>query len=234
MIDPPGPMDTANTRSETQKTAACSDSDDKPTFFIENCSENTNNNQGEENALTSCDVTVTSCDVTSGDVIAIASDEISENGSNCGITPNKPGVQHGKGDLNFSLHTAYETNQESVVDVNDEDVVDCGSTDGISAKTNTEISTEKQSKNPVEQPQPQQLLQPLVQPPTVEELRRNVSLLNLDTKDKGDYIFQAANQISLGQQCEANNNYQMAFNYFRTGVGILLTGVQRMSVYFCL
>ena len=57
-------------------------------------------------------------------------------------------------------------------------------------------------------------------------LPKNLSLLNLDVQDKGDYIFQAANQISLGQQCEASGNYHMAFNYIRNGVGILLTGVQ--------
>jgi hypothetical protein len=62
--------------------------------------------------------------------------------------------------------------------------------------------------------------------PPPQNIPRTVSLLNLEIKEKGDYIFQAAAQISLGQQCEAAANYHMAFNYFRTGIGILLTGVQ--------
>ena len=45
-------------------------------------------------------------------------------------------------------------------------------------------------------------------------------------QDKGDYIVQAAKQISLAQHCEASNNYQLAFSYYKNGVGILLTGVQ--------
>ena len=61
---------------------------------------------------------------------------------------------------------------------------------------------------------------------TPTKINRNVSLFNLDMQDKGDYIFQAAKQISLAQQCEANGNHRMAFNYYRNGVGMLLTGVQ--------
>ena len=59
------------------------------------------------------------------------------------------------------------------------------------------------------------------------KINRNISLFNLDMRDKGDYIFQAAKQISLAQQCEASANHRMAFNYYRNGVGMLLTGVQR-------
>ena len=58
----------------------------------------------------------------------------------------------------------------------------------------------------------------------------NVSQMNaikrLGKIEKGDYIYQAASQFSLAQQCEANANYHMAFNYYKSGVGILLTGVQ--------
>ena len=59
--------------------------------------------------------------------------------------------------------------------------------------------------------------------PTRSPQRR---LTAADLQDKADYIFQAANQISLAQQCEANNNYHMAFGYYKKSVGILLTGVQ--------
>lgn len=51
-------------------------------------------------------------------------------------------------------------------------------------------------------------------------------LLTLDLKEKADYIYQAAHQISLAQQCEVNGNYHMAFNYYKKAVGIMLTGVQ--------
>ena len=44
---------------------------------------------------------------------------------------------------------------------------------------------------------------------------------------KADYIFQAAHHISLALQCEVSGNYFMAFNYYKSGIGILLTGVQR-------
>ena len=62
-------------------------------------------------------------------------------------------------------------------------------------------------------------------------LAKPSSLLNLDLQDKGDYIVQAAKQISLAQHCEASNNYHLAFSYYKNGVGILLTGVQ--CKYFC-
>ncbi len=42
----------------------------------------------------------------------------------------------------------------------------------------------------------------------------------------GNYIIQAAKQISLAQQCEANGNYPMAFTYFKSGIGTLISGVQ--------
>ena len=42
----------------------------------------------------------------------------------------------------------------------------------------------------------------------------------------GDYIIQAAKQISLAQQCEANGNYHMAFTYYKSGIGTLITGVE--------
>ena len=54
-------------------------------------------------------------------------------------------------------------------------------------------------------------------------------LVSLDMRDKADYIYQAAHQISLAQQCEANSNYHMAFNYYKKAVGIMLTGVQCKS-----
>lgn len=63
-------------------------------------------------------------------------------------------------------------------------------------------------------------------------LAKPSSLLNLDLQDKGDYIVQAAKQISLAQHCEASNNYHLAFSYYKNGVGILLTGVQCKCLVF--
>ena len=57
--------------------------------------------------------------------------------------------------------------------------------------------------------------------------RHHQGLVTVDLKQKADYIFQAAHHISLALQCEASANYFMAFNYYKSGVGILLTGVQR-------
>ena len=51
--------------------------------------------------------------------------------------------------------------------------------------------------------------------------------VSVDLKQKADYIFQAAHHISLALQCEVSANYFMAFNYYKSGIGILLTGVQR-------
>ncbi len=62
--------------------------------------------------------------------------------------------------------------------------------------------------------------------PDVSPHRSPRKLLNIDIKEKGDYIFLAANQISLAQQCEVNTSFNLAFNYYKSAVGILLTGVQ--------
>ena len=51
---------------------------------------------------------------------------------------------------------------------------------------------------------------------------------------KADYIFQAAHHISLALQCEVSGNYFMAFNYYKSGIGILLTGVQRKWLFLVL
>ena len=82
------------------------------------------------------------------------------------------------------------------------------------------FSTEQASPDVQQQQQQPQHL-------TAGKISRNVSLFNLDMRERGDYILQAAKQIGLAQQCEANRNFRMAFNYYRNGVGILLTGVQR-------
>lgn len=116
-----------------------------------------------------------------------------------------PAIQTGKGDINFSV-LQNDKNSDNSLAVTDYMVIPSGN---YSNNLNNAVKGLKSSTALV-----------------VPEMPRNLSLFNLDIKDKGDYIFQAANQISLGQQCEANGNYHMAFNYFRTGVGILLTGVQ--------
>ncbi|CAG5123199.1 unnamed protein product, partial [Candidula unifasciata] len=53
---------------------------------------------------------------------------------------------------------------------------------------------------------------------------QSVSTMSLGGKD--DYIYRAANQISKAQNSQANGNYEVAFAYYKSGVGILLHGVQ--------
>ncbi|KAL5009142.1 hypothetical protein ScPMuIL_014723 [Solemya velum] len=55
----------------------------------------------------------------------------------------------------------------------------------------------------------------------------SVSSMELGGKD--GYICSAAKQICLAQECEANGKYGMAFSYYKSGVGILLQGVQSDS-----
>ncbi|KAK3592556.1 hypothetical protein CHS0354_005618 [Potamilus streckersoni] len=52
------------------------------------------------------------------------------------------------------------------------------------------------------------------------------SISTMDLGGKEDYIYKAANQISFAQECEANGNYELAFASYKSGVGILLQGVQ--------
>ncbi|GAB1609748.1 ribosomal protein S6 kinase delta-1-like isoform X1 [Argonauta hians] len=50
--------------------------------------------------------------------------------------------------------------------------------------------------------------------------------MSLKVGGKEDYIYVAANQICQAQECEASGNHEMAFAFYRNGVGILLQGVQ--------
>lgn len=52
------------------------------------------------------------------------------------------------------------------------------------------------------------------------------SVSTMDLGGKEDYIYVAASQICLAQECEANGKYDLAFSYYKTGVGTLLAGVQ--------
>ena len=54
----------------------------------------------------------------------------------------------------------------------------------------------------------------------------NESVSTMDLGGKEDYIYLAANRICLAQDCEASGQYDMAFGHYKTGVGILLQGVQ--------
>ncbi|CAG5123035.1 unnamed protein product [Candidula unifasciata] len=47
-----------------------------------------------------------------------------------------------------------------------------------------------------------------------------------DLNGKEDYIYLAANHISMAQNSEVNGEYEIAFAYYKSGVGILLQGVQ--------
>ncbi|KAK6997823.1 ribosomal protein S6 kinase delta-1 [Biomphalaria glabrata] len=52
------------------------------------------------------------------------------------------------------------------------------------------------------------------------------SVTTMDLGGKEDYIYLAASQISMAQNSEANGEFEVAFAYYKSGVGILLQGVQ--------
>ncbi|XP_005107032.1 ribosomal protein S6 kinase delta-1 [Aplysia californica] len=52
------------------------------------------------------------------------------------------------------------------------------------------------------------------------------SVSTMDLGGKEDYIYLAASQICMAQNSEANGDYEVAFAYYKSGVGILLQGVQ--------
>ena len=54
----------------------------------------------------------------------------------------------------------------------------------------------------------------------------NDSVSTMDLGGKEDYIYCAADQICLAQECEASSKFELAFSYYKSGVGILLKGVQ--------
>ncbi|XP_074645904.1 ribosomal protein S6 kinase delta-1-like [Tubulanus polymorphus] len=59
-----------------------------------------------------------------------------------------------------------------------------------------------------------------------DERVRADSVSQIDIGGRNDYICQAASQISMAKECEANGNNEMAFRYYKGGVAILLEGVQ--------
>ncbi|CAD5121337.1 DgyrCDS9860 [Dimorphilus gyrociliatus] len=52
------------------------------------------------------------------------------------------------------------------------------------------------------------------------------SLISLDVRDRGEYIYEAAKQITFAQESESNGNFVNAFHFYKSGVEILLRGVQ--------
>ncbi|CAL1535698.1 unnamed protein product, partial [Lymnaea stagnalis] len=52
------------------------------------------------------------------------------------------------------------------------------------------------------------------------------SVSTMDLGGKEDYIYLAASQICMAQNSEANGDFEVAFAYYKSGVGILLQGVQ--------
>ncbi|KAK7506834.1 hypothetical protein BaRGS_00001685 [Batillaria attramentaria] len=81
--------------------------------------------------------------------------------------------------------------------------------------TSTPLSPTKAPRSPSLSPSKRRLRSPTM-----------TSVSTMDLGGKEDYIYLAAGQICLAQNSEASGQYQMAFNYYKTGVGILLQGVQ--------
>lgn len=97
--------------------------------------------------------------------------------------------------------------------------VECGKGDvdlsGLSGNKSTNQSPSKSS-----------LLQLLPRSPFKARSSTMESVSTMDLGGKEDYIYLAASQICLAQECEANGKYDLAFSYYKTGVGTLLAGVQ--------
>ncbi|XP_062573816.1 ribosomal protein S6 kinase delta-1-like [Saccostrea cucullata] len=70
------------------------------------------------------------------------------------------------------------------------------------------------------------LLQKLPRSPFKTRSMTGESVSTMDLGGKEDYIYLAANQICLAQECEANAKYDLAFSYYKSGVDTLLKGVQ--------
>lgn len=56
-----------------------------------------------------------------------------------------------------------------------------------------------------------------------------LKILHFLHSGKEDYIYVAASQISRAQSSEANGDFEVAFAYYKSSVGILLHGVQGMT-----
>ena len=113
----------------------------------------------------------------------------------------KPKVECGKGDLSHTLVPSLPTTPKKNV-----------------SSTSTS-STSSPSRSPL-----RRLSKALVNVAKNRTESPDGSLV--DMGDKGNYIYQAASQISHAKECEANGNFQVAFGYYKSGVAVLLKGVQ--------
>ncbi|BFZ07313.1 hypothetical protein BsWGS_10351 [Bradybaena similaris] len=76
---------------------------------------------------------------------------------------------------------------------------------------------------------PRSLLKRLVSGSPVTQKPQTLTEQNMTSSDlngKEDYIYLAANHISMAQNSEVSGEYDIAFAYYKSGVGILLQGVQ--------
>lgn len=69
-------------------------------------------------------------------------------------------------------------------------------------------------------------------PSRTSTLTKISSLISLDVKDRGEYIYEAAKQITFAQENESNGNFPIALNYYKSGVEILLRGVQGKDILY--
>ncbi|KAL3874775.1 hypothetical protein ACJMK2_037745 [Sinanodonta woodiana] len=91
----------------------------------------------------------------------------------------------------------------------------------LSGSSTSLESTSSTSSNTSQQVNRKSNLSPYRQRSATKE-----SISTMDLGGKEDYIYKAANKISFAQECEANGNYELAFASYKSGVGILLQGVQ--------
>ena len=93
-------------------------------------------------------------------------------------------------------------------------------------KGDLDLSGLPENRSTNQSPSRSSLLQKLPRSPFKTRSATGESVSTMDLGGKEDYIYRAANQICLAQECEANAKYDLAFSYYKSGVGTLLAGVQ--------
>ncbi|XP_059179556.1 ribosomal protein S6 kinase delta-1-like [Physella acuta] len=158
-------------------------------------------------------------------------------------------VECGKGDLDlsaewqvrsssFSSHTSVGTQRSTTVDERQPDLKSLDMdrpNSGISSRSQS-VSSEKSqdsekasSNKSTPSRTSRSLLKRFVSGSPSHKKPRSATEQSVSTMDLGgkeDYIYLAASQISMAQNSEANGDFEVAFAYYKSGVGILLQGVQ--------
>ncbi|KAJ8308106.1 hypothetical protein KUTeg_012980 [Tegillarca granosa] len=127
-------------------------------------------------------------------------------------------------------------NSSSTVDITDfdplkprsESKVECGKGDldlFATRSIDSSVGSGSTCSSAISSPRSQSSLSPRRQTNRMRSVT-NESVSTMDLGGREDYIYLAANKICLAQECEASGKYAEAFGHYKSGVGILLQGVQ--------